>query len=322
MSVWLIPGDSRDILANLPEDSCDACVTDPPYSLVSIQKRYGKPGSAPTQYGKDGAHGRVSAGFMGQTWDNGETSHDPFFWAQVYRVLKPGSHLVAMGGTRTYHKLASAIEDAGFEVRDMVAWMYGTGFPKRPGLLKPAFEPIVIARKEGPGALNTEACRIGTESTIRFNHAGTAGPGWRFGNKDHVNGSAHGRWPANVVTDGDCRYFYSAKAGPEDRLGSKHPTIKPVSLIRWLMRLVMPPSGGGTVLDPFAGSGTSATAALAEGFDAILIEREEAYIADIEARLAYHRGEGGVRHRAARSPPRERVEAGLFAGAGHEDRAV
>lgn len=297
----LIAGDCRRFVPSLPEESFDSCVTDPPYSLVSIQKRFGKPGSAPAKYGRDGAYARTSAGFMGAQWDTGEVAHDPLFWAQVLRVLKPGGHVAAMGGTRTYHRLASAIEDAGFELRDMVAWQYASGFPKRPGLLKPAFEPIVIARKPGPGGLNIEACRIATsESTIRFNHAGTAGPGWRFGKKEHLNGSDTGRWPANVAHDGSdevletigpdvCRFFFSAKAGPDDRLGSRHPTVKPVSLIRWLMRLVTPPSG--TILDPFAGSGTSATAALAEGFDAILIEREEAYIADIKNRLAYHRGD-------------------------------
>lgn len=247
----LIAGDCRRFVPSLPEESFDSCVTDPPYSLVSIQKRFGKPGSAPAQYGRDGAYARTSAGFMGAQWDTGEVAHDPAFWAEVLRVLKPGGHVAAMGGTRTYHRLACAIEDAGFELRDMVAFMYASGFPKRPGLLKPAFEPIVIARKPGPGGLNTEACRIGTESTIRVNHAGTAGPGWRFGKKEHVNGSEAGRWPANLAHDGSdevletigpdvCRFFYSAKAGPEDRLGSRHPTVKPVALIRWLMRLVMP----------------------------------------------------------------------------------
>jgi site-specific DNA-methyltransferase (adenine-specific) len=98
-----------------------------------------------------------------------------------------------------------------------------------------------------------------------------------------------------MTTHGDpagsaARYFFSAKAGRSDRWGSKHPTVKPVELIRWLMRLITPP--GGTVLDPFAGSGTAVVAALAEGFDAILIEREAEYIADIEARLAFYRGEG------------------------------
>lgn len=302
MSVWLLPGDCRDEVRGLPEDSVDACITDPPYSLASISKRFGKEGSAPAKYGTDGAFARTSAGFMGQKWDTGEVAHDPEFWAQILRVLKPGGHVAALGGAKTCHRLVCAIEDGGFEIRDCCCWIYSSGFPKRPGLLKPAYEPIVIAKKHGPGGLNIEACRIVTgESTLRFNHAGTQGLGWRTGKKAHLNGSDAGRWPANVAHDGSAeveaafgpasRFFYSAKADALDRLGSRHPTVKPVALIRWLQRLVTPP--GGTILDPFAGSGTTATAALAEGFDAILIEREPQYIAEIERRLAYHRGEGG-----------------------------
>lgn len=130
MTVRIEHSDSRDILPTLEECSVDSCVTDPPYSLVSIQKRFGKPGSTPAQEGRDGLYRRASAGFMGQTWDTGETAHDPAFWAEVLRVLKPGAHLVAFGGTRTYHRMVCAIEDAGFEIRDQLAWITGQGFPK------------------------------------------------------------------------------------------------------------------------------------------------------------------------------------------------
>lgn len=126
--VKIIQGDSRDVLKTIADNSIDSVVTDPPYALVSIQKRFGKPGSAPAK-GND-AYMRASKGFMSVSWDTGETAFDPEFWAEVLRVLKPGGHLIAASGTRTYHRLAVAIEDAGFEVRDMISWLYGSGFPK------------------------------------------------------------------------------------------------------------------------------------------------------------------------------------------------
>lgn len=126
----LYNGDSRDVLRELADNSIDSIVTDPPYALVSIQKRFGKPGSAPAQHGTDGAFARASAGFMGQSWDVGDTAFAETFWADCLRVLKPGGHVVAFGGTRTYHRLVCAIEDAGFEIRDQIGWLYGSGFPK------------------------------------------------------------------------------------------------------------------------------------------------------------------------------------------------
>jgi site-specific DNA-methyltransferase (adenine-specific) len=122
--------DSREVLVTFAENSIDSIVTDPPYALVSIVKRFGADSAAPAQHGKDGAYARASAGFMGKKWDTGETAFTVEFWAQCLRVLKPGGHVVAFGGTRTYHRLACAIEDAGFEIRDQLAWMYGTGFAK------------------------------------------------------------------------------------------------------------------------------------------------------------------------------------------------
>jgi DNA modification methylase len=130
VSVRVEHGDSRAVLKKFGDASVDSCVTDPPYSLVSIQKRFGKVGSAPAQEGRDGLYRRASAGFMGKQWDTGETAFDPDFWREVYRVLKPGAHLIAFSGTRTYHRMACAIEDAGFEIRDQIGWLYGSGFPK------------------------------------------------------------------------------------------------------------------------------------------------------------------------------------------------
>jgi site-specific DNA-methyltransferase (adenine-specific) len=123
-------GDSRDVLKTLADNSIDSCVCDPPYALDSIVKRFGGENAAPAKEGTDGAFSRISKGFMSATWDTGETAFSPAFWAEVYRVLKPGGYLVAFGGTRTYHRLACAIEDGGFMIEDMVSWVYGSGFPK------------------------------------------------------------------------------------------------------------------------------------------------------------------------------------------------
>jgi len=590
VSVTVIHADSRDALREMPEASVDACVCDPPYALVSIVKRFGGEGAAPAK-DRDGLYKRASAGFMGKQWDTGDTAFDPAFWTEVLRVMKPGAHLIAFGGTRTYHRLVCAIEDAGFEIRDSISWNFGSGFPKshnvvkrlkesglacccaqttvsahfvrsenlhdlqrgldahdalssgaqqdmrasvfcqgisgsakaekgaldsvrdmrctssssaesaaadagdvlrllmplkdvcradsaicrqhegaetgtairpeessvegwsdaqtaarelqgralrestgvgeadgargrlhhgasasdgadvrlladadgggqshRPqsgeqsseqsgtlpdergpqawggwpvcggcckpvvpeGLgsaLKPAMELAVLARKpligtiaanvlaHGTGALNIDACRVDAEAreTIpsgfdRLN-AANAAHGYRPGayqkGAPPAPDSSLGRWPANVIHDGSeevlagfpephgagaegydkergeydassyhisgsrmfrigdtgsaARFFYTAKADAEDRLGSRHPTVKPVDLMAYLIKLVTPP--GGTVLDPFAGSGTTGMACMREGFKAILIEREAEYVTDIKRRIAHVRGE-------------------------------
>jgi site-specific DNA-methyltransferase (adenine-specific) len=325
----------------LPDNSIDAVVTDPPYGL----------------------------GFMHKAWDTQTPGED---WArECLRVLKPGGHLLAFGGTRTWHRLAVAVEDAGFEIRDSIAWLYGSGFPKVKTVLKPAFEPIVMGRKpfkgseranieaHGTGGLQVEAARIAGESTVRHNRAEM---GYHGGNlaEQYTTGSIAGRWPANVALDDDMaavldqqsgtrgthgsnrgkasangitewqsknretpnsdkggasRFFYVAKAPTSERpktdplsmhcktcgatVGQRcsagtipgshpgrsiaHPTVKPLALMRWLVRLVTPP--GGTVLDTFAGSGTTLEAAELEGFASIGIEREADYLPLIQARL-------------------------------------
>lgn len=231
---------------------------------------------------------------------------------ECLRVLKPGGHFVAFGGSRTYHRLACAVEDAGFEIRDQIQWIYKTGFPKSRASLKPAHEPIVLARKPmigtidanearyGTGAFNIDLCRIGEPEARSDGREGEQSAERRYTDKGATNfaatpgprgGSPQGRWPANIITDGSeeaLRYFCTAKANKEDRAGSKHPTVKPVDLIAYLCRLVTPV--GGTVLDPFAGSGTTAAACAREGLDCILIEREAEYVADIERRVAHVSG--------------------------------
>ncbi len=128
--VRLIHGDSRIELRALNSESIDACVTDPPYELTSIVKRFGCDKAAACQEGTDGAFARVTRGFMGQTWDGSGIQRDPEFWKLVLRVMKPGAYLLAFGGRRTHHRTVCAIEDAGFEIMDGLAWLFGSGFPK------------------------------------------------------------------------------------------------------------------------------------------------------------------------------------------------
>lgn len=129
----ILNDDSRNALAAMAArgETVHSIVTDPPYGLVSVVKRFGKEGSAPAKSeGPTGVYRRASAGFMGQAWDGTGIEQDPTFWRLCYDVLLPGGHLLAFGGTRTWHRIACAIEDAGFEVRDSIMWLYGTGFPK------------------------------------------------------------------------------------------------------------------------------------------------------------------------------------------------
>jgi site-specific DNA-methyltransferase (adenine-specific) len=346
--VALHAGDCVEVMASLPEASVDSVVCDPPYHLTSIVKRFGADGAAPAKVGKTGAYARASAGFMGKQWDGGDVAARVETWAAVFSVLKPGGHLLAFSGTRTYHRMVCAIEDAGFEVRDQIGWTFGSGFPKSHNAgngwgtaLKPAWEPIVLARRPligtvaanvlqfGTGAINVDGCRVGTDDTRSVASKSALGlindDSWKA--QEVMAGSACGRWPANLVHDGSeevlaafpdadgavsnsrtannnavygeqngmerqvgrgdsgsaARFFYTAKADSEDRLGSKHPTVKPLDLMQWLVRLVTPK--GGVVLDPFAGTGTTGEAAWREGMRAILIEREEEYQADIARRM-------------------------------------
>ena len=262
--VRLYAGNCLDALAEMEPDSVDSCVTDPPYHLTSIVRRFGKTSLDGEGTNEDRARrrtdgmARLSSGFMGQKWDGGDIAFDPATWAAVMRVLKPGAHLVAFGAPKNVHRLACAIEDAGFEVRDCLQWLFGSGFPKSHNIgegwgtaLKPAYEPIILARKPlsektvaanvlrwGTGALNIDGCRVG-DSGARNN-----------GRK--VDSDIYGK-------------------------------MGPIDLMRWLVRLVTPP--GGTILDPFAGTGTTGEAAFYEGFNAVLCEREAEYIADIERRM-------------------------------------
>ena len=338
MDATILTGDCLVRLRELDDESVDACVTDPPYGL----------------------------GFMGKSWDHAVPSAD--VWREVLRVLKPGAHLLAFAGTRTQHRMACAIEDAGFEIRDLIAWLYGSGFPKSKNLdgewsgwgtaLKPALEPITIARKplrgtvaanvlaHGTGAINVDGCRVAHSGE----ESGSWGHGTRpggFANVGAANGDRTpcgqrndlGRWPANVCHDGsddvvalfpysesganptrrsglgfhgangqnECdaprgaesgsaaRFFYSAKADAEDRneglparVRNRHPTVKPVDLMRYLCRLVTRP--GGLVLDPFMGSGSTGKACALEGFNFIGCELDSAHVEVAQMRIEHAGG--------------------------------
>ena len=336
-----------ELLRSLPADSVDSIVTDPPYGLR----------------------------FMGNKWDYDVPSVE--LWQECLRVLKPGGYLLSFAGSRTYHRMVVRIEDAGFEIRDMIAWIYGSGFPKSHNIskaidkaagaereeakrwdgwgttLKPAIEPIVMARKPlsektvaanvlkyGTGAINIDSCRVSISDSdnIRLKNPHTNG-GFGHGRATVYNNSmgapeydmSKGRWPANIIHDGSdevekvfpytksgamerevdgyagdsatgflrgksgpsnqhgdegsaSRFFYCAKASKKDRgEGNDHPTVKPTDLMKYLCRLVTPP--GGTVLDPFMGSGSTGKAAILEGFDFLGVEINPEYFAIAEERI-------------------------------------
>lgn len=433
----ILLGNCKETLKTLEDESVDSIVTDPPYEL----------------------------GFMGKKWDSQGIAYDVEMWQECLRVLKPGGYLLAFGGTRTYHRMTCAIEDAGFEIRDSIDWLYSIGFPKsmniskeinkRSGVefkaipasgvgfmnadkedgynttknqliqvgetteeakrwegwgtaLKPAREPIVVARKpfEGPlyknvlehgtGGMNIDACRVDPKGAALHSEAYPSGrwPAnivithsvncinigegqtkarvinrWNDGAKPFGGGAGYEFTTHQTSEDGNERYdiyecvegcpaklldeqsgiakpkaarrgasrffnqlnwseedflpfFYIAKASNKERnagldhletksagevtgrkegsaglnnpragagrtSGNKnfHPTVKPVKLMEWLVRLVTPP--GGTVLDPFMGSGTTGVAAINQGFNFIGCELMEEYIPIAEGRIEH-----------------------------------
>lgn len=335
----VLRGDCVEVMAGMEPDSVDALVTDPPYGLEFMGKDWDTL-DQPDWYGRGappfgGSRKRVRYG-------NGNQQAWHHAWAAAaLRVAKPGAYLLAFGGTRTVHRMTCALEDAGWVIRDMLVWAYAQGFPKSRASLKPAWEPIVLARKPGASRdLNIDGCRIGTgEDVPAFGRKGLDSGGI-YG--DGLNGSfrtgetsPHGRWPANVILtdpilDGGwegvvgggetgpgawtqassiygtpmeresgitrtepkgtaSRYFYIPKAPTRERVlsdgrRSPHPTQKPEALIRHLVTLVTPQ--GGTVLDPFLGSGTLGVVCDGLGMRWQGIEREPEYADWAEARIA------------------------------------
>jgi site-specific DNA-methyltransferase (adenine-specific) len=385
----LINGDCIEEMKKMDANSIDSIVTDPPYEI----------------------------GFMGKGWDNTGIAYNKDVWKEALRVLKPGGHMLAFSSTRTYHRMVCAIEDSGFEIRDQLAWIYGSGFPKSQNVgkmidkkagatrkvvapspnrrsshakgngivkkqtspnsetycitepstddakkydgwgtaLKPAQEPIVLARKplsektvaanvikHTTGAINIDGCRVTTETDEDLSRKPTPAKGWK--NSSKLNGSMNddwkkGRWPANIIHDGSAevlelfpdtgkgtgktvhqnrkrkgfmisgskdnkqtanspdnygdggsaaRFFYCAKANKQDRNNgdakNNHATVKPTMLMQYLVRMITPI--GGTVLDPFNGSGSTGKAAMLLGkYNYIGIDLSSEYIEISKARI-------------------------------------
>ena len=263
----IVNADCIEHLKTIEDNHFDSVVTDPPYHLTSIAKRFTN--STEAKYGKDGSFQRLSKGFVGHEWDGGDIAFTTDLWKEVYRTIKPGAVLLAFAATRNYHRMATAIEDSGFEIFDMINWIYGSGFPKRKNLLKPAHEPIVVARKGVNKELNLDECRVPSSDN------------------DNTNQNEKGRYPSNVIHDGLeedwSKYFYCSKASKKEKEDTTHPSVKPINLMRYLIKLVTRKKG--TVLDPFAGTGTTGEAAILEGRQYYLIEKNKKYFKDIENRV-------------------------------------
>ncbi|HYM55646.1 MAG TPA: site-specific DNA-methyltransferase [Solirubrobacteraceae bacterium] len=310
----LIEADELMLLAKLPDACVDAIVTDPPYGIDFGDEAW------------DGADIRRVARLDGERLHANEAFErwTAVWAAQAMRVLKPGGHLLAFGAPRTFHRLVCGVEDAGLEIRDQLLWLYAQGLPKSrrmpEGLattLKPAYEPILLARKRlfgavignvkvwGTGALNTDAARVGGywPAHLALSHAGGCS-----------EAGCASDCPVRLIDAArpdlrPSRLFFCAKASRREKEagceqlparsvklynGGCHPprvrhnthrTVKPIALMRWLVALVTPP--GGVVLDPFAGSGTTGIAAVLEGRLFLGVEREPEYIDIACARLTH-----------------------------------
>jgi len=297
MQTQLVNSDCIKHLKTLDDNIFDSCVTDPPYHLTSIIKRFTNSTAA-----KGPLFNRLAKGFMGQKWDGGDIAFTTELWKEVYRVLKPGAVLLAFAATRNYHRMAVAVEDSGFEIFDMINWIYGSGFPKRKNYLKPAHEPIVMARKGVNPSLNIDDCRVELSKDDKLQEGlkrdgsklDTTDISEAFNFKKLDREPGLGRYPANVIHDGLenewARFFYCAKTSKKEKGNTKHPTVKPVSLMRYLVKLVTPKKG--IVLDPFAGTGTTGEACILENKKYYLIEAEPSYFKDIETRLNRYGGLG------------------------------
>src|ERR1700730_11473921 len=185
--IALYCGDCLEILPTLDATSLDSCVTDAPYHLTSISggksnMHKKKPGVNPQAK----QFVRLAKGFMGKEWDGGDIAFRPDVWREVYRVLKPGAHLLAFGGTRTYHRLVCAIEDAGFEIRDQIQWLYGQGFPKSHNVGK-GIEKINVGGKANLKVIGTRPGLNNEDGTSGFAYSQEYVPGVSIGGKQ-VNG--------------------------------------------------------------------------------------------------------------------------------------
>jgi len=360
----ILLGDCLELLKSFPDNTFTACVTDPPYGL-----------SAPPDMrevlrhwlaGDDYEH--RGAGFMGKEWDSFVPG--PKVWEEVMRVLKPGGHILAFEGTRTYDLGVTAMRIAGAEIRDKIdcycemelplAWVHGQGFPKslniskaidkvagadrevvgysrgvcveddqgfggiaRGGVgvkqngadipvtaaatdeakkwegygtaLKPAHEPIAsFAKGDAPPLGNDVPFRYVAKTSTRERNLGCNHLFWRHDGTDYekLTEEEHARLAEENARRKGEEGFVPARLAQ----GNVHPTVKPMELVRYLVRLVKMP-GDNLVLDPFVGSGTTAAACVLEGCDFVGIEKDPVAVEIAEARVRYFRclGEKGLK---------------------------
>lgn len=295
----LIQADCRDALAKMEDRSVDSIITDTPYEY--------------------------KGGFMGQSWDAEGTAFDRKLWEETVRVAKPGAWVAAFGGRHSWHRLAVAMEDAGMEIKDTLMWMFTTGGVKaKHTTMKAFFEPVILAQvpfkgtaknnveEHGTGYLGISETRIPylDEADLADTLKKNPGKGGEtFTSATYGTGrpqqlvNVAGRHPANVMVDEnvaemlgrDQRYLMVAKASKKERnaglsleagiASNPHTCVKPMDLMEWLVRLLCPV--GGTVLDPFVGSGTTGCAAVHVGRSAIGIEREDIYVETAKLRTDY-----------------------------------
>jgi site-specific DNA-methyltransferase (adenine-specific) len=326
--VRIINGDCLKILNYFESCSIDSIVTDPPYGL-SKEPDISKVLSC---WLNDEDYHHTHKGFSGNDWDS--FVPNPKVWKLCYRVLKPGAYTLVFGGTRTYDLTSIALRLAGFEIRDTISWNYSSGMPKSLNVgkhisthegwgtgLKPAHEPIILARKPisetrivenverwNTGALNIDKSRVPVE-----NSTGRYPSNWIHDGSDEVlskypytrsgkiasdklayTSSGRTRLYGGVTTSnnqhGDegsaARFFYCAKISTAERdfaCENNHPTVKPINLMKYLVNLITPTNG--IVLDPFMGSGSTGLACLSEGFDFVGIELNENYFEISKKRL-------------------------------------
>lgn len=331
----LLEGDCFEVLATLEAESVDAIVTDPPYGIEFNSEKWD--GAALRKVARRSSGPRLSPNEAFQEWAR--------LWAvECHRVLKPGAFLLAFGSPRTAHRLACGIEDAGLEIRDTLMWLYGSGMSKSryyangtTTTLKPAFEPIVVARRStagtveenlrwfGTGTLQVQECRVNDRvpANVLLGHLASCtssrcAEGCAVIEADEsaiANRESRGVLPSRI--------FYCPKASRRERAAgcehlakrkldlfpnagkggpsqNPHPTVKPLKLMRWLVRLACPP--GGVVLDPTVGSGSTGAAALLEGRRFIGIELDPFYVEIAATRIAHWAPEGTPRPRVRRGP--------------------
>ena len=279
MNYQLFSGDNKQVLSGIPDNTYDACITDPPYGM----------------------------NIAGVNWDHSVPPKET--WQSVYRTLKPGAFVLSFCSPEFYHRMAVAVEDAGFRPVDMIFWIVTTKMAKQ-NRLKPAHEPIMVAQKPivgsiqknqeqyGCGSIEIERARVPWDKEPPRGWIGNSHQRRTFGSssvrvsdqeeKQLVDANPNGRYPSNVIGHLDDpehqKYFYAPRATRKERGEyNDHPTPKPIDLMRYLVRIYSPPSG--TVLDPFMGSGSTGIACLQENRSFVGIDISQHYVDIAEQRI-------------------------------------